>query len=97
MAVTLPLFMLLVIFWITAHAELSGPSQGEKCVSDDSKQIYVGVLVKLMYSFIGGWGRGGRVEGSRCFSPLISVSLKAYAMSHNGRNVQQTRREKVLV
>ena len=54
MAVTLPLFMLLVIFWITAHAELSGPSQGEKCVSDDSKQIYVGVLVKLMYSFIGG-------------------------------------------
>ena len=64
MAVTLPLFMLLVIFWITAHAELSGPSQGEKCVSDDSKQIYVGVLVKLMFSFIGGWGMGkGRASG----------------------------------
>ena len=58
--------MLLVIFGITAHAELSGPSQGEKCVAIDSKQIYVGVIVKLMlllfFFLLEGWGGGGVSE-----------------------------------
>ena len=72
MAVTLPLFMLLVIFGITAHAELSGPSQGEKCVAIDSKQIYVGVLVKLMlllfFLLEGGWWEWGWASGSGRFT-----------------------------
>ena len=74
--------MLLVIFGITAHAELSGPSQGEKCVAIDSKQIYVGVIVKLMlllfFFLLEGWGGGGGervgVGGSRCSSSLSSVT-----------------------
>ena len=50
--------MLLVIFGITAHAELSGPSQGTKSAADIWKQICVDALVKLMFLF-GGEGGGG--------------------------------------